>query len=145
MTRTILRTDHETQFDWPPTVFLQGGTDGVVFRKDGSSYRTAFVEANPAGTFLRGEGATVGEAEAACWEQYLTWVFCDNPRDGSDMRGRWHGPYERRQYTNGSGYCTRCGTWMTKVFEPLPEDPNREPTIIEQLLTALMDEDEDSK
>lgn len=144
MSRIIARTDHETQYPWPPSVFLQGGTSGVVFRKDWSTYQTAFVEAAPAGTFLRGEGATVAEAEADCWEQYLRYVHCDNDRTKPPYGQPWHGPYERRQYTNGSGFCTRCGIWMNRVLPVLPDDPNREPGILEQLFTALANEDEET-
>lgn len=118
MARTIENTTTEAQHDWPSNVFIQGRERGVVYGGPGGSYQTAFFEAFPGGTFLRGEGATLAEAEEGCWEQYQRFLNCDGKRE----RGEWHGPYERRQYRNGAGFCTRCGTWMTKVLMPLPEE-----------------------
>ena len=127
MKRIIENTRHEAQYSWPEEVFIQGGDIGVGYAGE-NSYRTAFVEAFPGNTFLRGEGRTIIEAEDACWKKYLTWRDCD----GS---GNKHGPYERRQYRNGAGFCTRCGTWMSKVFESLPEEqnPKRGRTLVEQV------------
>ena len=76
------------------------------------SYRTAFVEAFP-GTFLRGEGETIAEAEDACWAQYERLAAC--PHDQG---------FDRRSYVNGSGFCRRCGIWFpprVTGFDPLPE------------------------
>ncbi|MDQ0376564.1 hypothetical protein [Amycolatopsis thermophila] len=126
--REIQRTGELTRHPWPADVFLQGGRSGLVFKGDGT-YRTAFVEAFPAGTFLRGEGATVAEAEDAAWRKYQRLAACPAHPD--------HGPFERRKYRNGSGFCTHCGTWFSGVLPPLPEDPNRTPSRLEQLLNAV--------
>jgi hypothetical protein len=136
--RMIKNTRHAVQHPWPEDVYLQGGGHGLVFSSDGNDYTTAFVEAFPGSTFLRGEGPTVAEAEDAAWKQFLVWRDCD----GS---GQPHGPYERRQYRNGAGFCTRCGIWMNKVFEPLPEDPDRKPSRLEQFLTAIVSKDDSPK
>lgn len=105
---TELTTEH-TRHPWPEGMFIQGGKSGVVFNNDGSSYRTAFVEAFP-DTFLRGEGATIAEAEDACWAKYQHLISCPaHPQ---------HGPFEARNYTNGAGFCTQCGAWFSKVCEP---------------------------
>ncbi|MFJ4902821.1 hypothetical protein [Streptomyces sp. NPDC088727] len=114
MTRIIKNTTTTAQHDWPEDVFIQGGEHGVVFGGPDGAYQTAFFEAFPTGTFLRGEGSTLAEAEDKCWTQYQTFTACDGKGP--------HGPFERRNYTNGAGFCTRCGIWMSKVFEPLPED-----------------------
>jgi hypothetical protein len=107
---------------------VQGGEKGIVFsRSQGRSYTTAFVEAFPDGTFLRGEGATIADAENDCWRQYNLLLSCGE-----------HGPYERRHYTNGSGYCTKCGTWFSNVLKPLPT-PEREQTDWEKSFWATMD------
>lgn len=106
----IKNTEHETTHPWPEGIFIQGGGSGLVFSgKD--SYTTAFVEVCPEGTFLRGEGATIGEAEDAAWAKYQTWINCDGT-------GEPHGPWEARHYENGAGYCTRCGVWAPSVLEP---------------------------
>jgi hypothetical protein len=134
MERLIKHTQHVAQHPWPEDVYLQGGGHGLVFSNDGNDYITAFVEAFPGQTFLRGEGKTVAEAEDSAWKQYLRYRNCD----GNLKFGEWHGPYERRQYRNGAGFCTRCGIWMNKVFEPLPEDPNRKPSRLEKFLQAVV-------
>lgn len=126
MTRMIKNTRHEAQHPWPEDVFVQGGNVGLVFTGEGG-YRTSFVEAFPGGTFLRGEGKDVAAAEDSCWKQYQRYVSCDG--------GGEHGPFEARQYTNGAGFCTKCGTWMSKVLPEIPEEerPPREPTMLDRL------------
>jgi hypothetical protein len=118
--RSIRNTDYVSRLPWPDAVELQGGKRGFVFCADGSpTYETAFVEAF-CGTFLRGEGKTIAEAEDACWSQFITMMACPSAPD--------HGPFEARQYTNGAGYCARRGAWFPKVLspsDPLP-DPARE-------------------
>lgn len=110
--RLIANTEVVARHPWPDDVQVQGGECGLVFvRGTGDSYTTAFVEASPGGTFLRGEGATVEEAEDACWAKYQKVLACDGT-------GRPHGPFEPRHYENGSGFCTRCGAWFTNVCEP---------------------------
>ncbi|MFE6000344.1 hypothetical protein ACFQ6C_26345 [Streptomyces sp. NPDC056454] len=119
MTRIIKNTTTPAQHDWPEDVLIQGGEHGVVFGGP-RAYQTAFFEAFPGDTFLRGEGKTLAEAEDSCWKQYQRFANCDGSGE--------HGPYERREYRNGAGFCTKCGTWMSNVFEPLPDlprDPNR--------------------
>jgi len=147
MTRVIRNTTTEAQHDWPEDVFIQGGERGVVLGGPNGAYQTAFFEAfpqDPRSGFMRGEGKTLAEAEESAWRQYQVWLNCDNT-------GQGHGPYERRQYRNGAGFCTRCGIWMSKVFEPLPDEdePGRkrslaervfvdqEPEAIEEVLTTM--------
>jgi hypothetical protein len=127
--RMIKNTRHAAQHPWPESVYVQGGDHGVVFSRDRDPYQTAFVEAFPGDTFLRGEGATIAEAEDKCWKQFLRWRDCD----GS---GQGHGPYERRQYRNGAGFCTRCGIWMNRVFPELPEDPERPKNLLEKAFSG---------
>lgn len=109
----ILRTGEQARYPWPDGMLVQGGKSGAVFTPNGN-YRTAFVEAFPPGTFLRGEGKTVAEAETACWEKYQAVLVCSG--------GGEHGPYEPRHYTNGAGYCTKCGSWFSGVCEPSREN-----------------------
>ena len=111
----IRNTDTEAKHPWPETVHVQGGARGVVFRPaaSGGAYTTAFVEASPVngGTFIRGEGQTITEAETRAWEKYRRWEEC------SDGTGK-HGPWESRGYQNGAGFCTKCGSWGSRVLEP---------------------------
>lgn len=126
--RLIENTLHVARHPWPADVFVQGGDHGVVFSRNRDPYQTAFVEAFPGSTFLRGEGATISEAEDKCWARYQRYLNCD----GKLEQGQWHGPYERRTYRNGAGFCTLCGIWMNKVLPPLPEDPDRQPSLLEK-------------
>lgn len=117
--------------------FIQCGGDGVVFTQHSMEevltdplkqigaitgvlseeksplelpyYRTAFFEAFPRNpnTFIRGEGKTVEEAEADCWNQYQKYFECDHPS------------FEPRDYTNGAGHCTKCGLWFPSVIDPI--------------------------
>ena len=106
----ILRTGVQTRHPWPEGLFIQGGKKGIPSNPQGDDDWTAFVEVSPPGTFLRGEGKTVAEAEDVCWARYQTMVGCPaHPQ---------HGPFEARSYTNGAGFCTQCGTWFSRVCEP---------------------------
>lgn len=84
--------------------FVQGGTGGFVFRRDGESYRTAFVECSVPGTFIRGEGATLAEADDAAFAKLQAYLSCGAHE------------WEPRGYTNGGGFCTRCGQFGSRVF-----------------------------
>lgn len=132
MTRIIRNTTAEAQHDWPEDIFIQGGERGVVLGGPTGAYQTAFFEAfpeDPRSGFMRGEGKTLAEAEEKAWEQYQVWLCCDGKGPQP------HGPYERRQYRNGAGFCTRCGIWMSQVFEPLPEEdhPERKRSLAERV------------
>jgi hypothetical protein len=128
--RLIANTTEAMRHPWPEDCLVQGGSSGVVFR-EGAPYRTAFVEAFP-GTFLRGEGKTITEAEDACWAKYEILAAC--PHDQG---------FSRRDYVNGSGFCNRCGTWFGHAvtgFDPLPEyyKPNRRPSLMERAFSGDM-------
>lgn len=103
--RIIRNTRVRMQQAWPAGMHVQGGDMGLVVKQDGQSYKTAFVEAFPTGTFLRGEGTTITEAETFCWEKYQRWIGCDPHQ------------WETRGYKNGSGFCKKCGQFGSKVFD----------------------------
>ena len=93
---------------WPEQCYVQWGGGGLVLRKDGGHYSTAFFEAFPgdnAGGFIRGEGVTVADAEASAFAQYQRHVGCAH---------RWC----RKGYDNGGGFCAHCGAFKT-VFRPI--------------------------
>lgn len=125
---------------WPEEdCFVQCGKGGVVFKKGGleevlaepaegivktlaasvvpesdQHYTTAFFEAfptTPMSTFLRGEGKTVEEAEAATWAQYEKMCAC--PADHTVESS-----FEKRNYTNGLGWCKTCRISKSKAFAP---------------------------
>lgn len=86
------------------TISVQGGATGVVIVRDGPGYTTAFVECFPAGSFLRGQGSTVEEADDACWAKLQAYLRCP----GHD--------WEPRQYRNGSGICALCSQYGHDVL-----------------------------
>lgn len=128
MSRTIENTQYQMGYDWPEDIKVQGGDRGLVFAKSGS-YRTAFVEAFPRGTFLRGEGPSLAEAEKDCWRQWNKMQACIQ-----------HGKWDRRHYRNGSAYCGNCGTWFSSVLPELSEDPEREAHFLEKILRGDVEE-----
>jgi hypothetical protein len=109
-------------------VLVQGGSSGLVLSREGGHYKTTFVEAFPHNGFIRGEGATLQEAESSAWSQYVRQMSCEQS-PGHE--------FERRHYTNGCGICKHCGAFRSEVFDALPYDSNREPGLIEQLLDRL--------
>lgn len=121
--------ENEPKCAWPDDCMVQWGDSGVVLREadKGGSYRTAFFEAFPRNpnTFIRGEGATVGDAEASAFAKFQKYQACDGHE------------FERRGYTNGAGFCKHCGFFGSKAFEPIPEDPNRQAGPLEKFLLAL--------
>jgi hypothetical protein len=128
--RLIEHTQEPMRHPWPADCMVQGGAAGVVFR-EGGTYRTAFVEAFP-GTFLRGEGKTIAEAEDACWAKYEVLAACPHNQG-----------FDRRDYVNGAGFCRRCGTWFgSRVtgFDPLPEyyEKSSQPSLMERAFLGDM-------
>jgi len=97
-------SEYETKYDWG--FFCQSGTGGIVFSASGN-YTTAFFEAFPRqpSCFIRGEGATVEEAEQQAWEQWQKIQGCEHEM-------------ERRNRKDGYGYCKHC-SYSAMVFEPL--------------------------
>lgn len=105
----IKNTTVEAAHPWPEGTFVQGGAQGVVFRsvERGGNYRTAFVEVVPdGGGFIRGEGATIPEAETAAWEKFQRRIACPGHE------------FEPRGYKNGAGFCKHCNAFSGKVFTP---------------------------
>jgi len=95
-------------YEWPESCFAQCGEGGLVLSKK-ESYRTAFFEAFPRDpdTYIRGEGKSVQLAEKSAWDK---WVKI---RDCKDHE------FERRNYTNGLGFCKHCGMSKSEAFDPL--------------------------
>lgn len=125
--RMIRNTSEPMRCDWPAGTFVQGGSRGVVFGGADGPYRTAFVEAFPDSTFLRGEGSTIEEAERACWARYQALRSCPTYPA--------HGPWDRRSYRNGSAYCGGCGGWFPNRVTGLAELPDEgaKPSMLERV------------
>lgn len=85
---------------WPDDCMVQWG-NGLI-------PRNPFFEAFPKGTFIRGDGATIEEAERKAFAQYLSEFECDHvwgrKRPGGDT------------YTNGAGWCRKCKAFRSRMF-----------------------------
>lgn len=115
--RRIAHTDgYEARLPWPPDAKIQGGARGIVLsRAPGKTYRTAFVEAFLAGTFIRGEGETLEKAEDDCWEKYQRVLHCPGPTGEHEYAP--HPPNNPENlYRNGAGFCRHCGSFQPDVF-----------------------------
>lgn len=98
---------HAPSPDWPEDCHVQWGGSGLVIRREGGTYGTAFFEAFPAeGGFFRGEGSDLAAAEADCLAKYEKFTRCDHL-------------WGRGRYTSGGAICRRCGSFMTR-FKPIP-------------------------
>ena len=102
--RTTFGKDYDCKYEWD--CFCQAGGQGIVFTKH-DCYNTAFFEAFPTkpNCFLRGEGATIEEAEEKCWQKYQKVISCNHEM-------------ERRHRTDGYAYCKHCD-YSARIFEPL--------------------------
>lgn len=119
---------HTPACAWPENCYIQWGGRGVSLRRkeEGGSYMTAFFEAFPRNpdTFIRGEGATVAEAEQSAFDKLTRYQACSGHE------------FERRGYTNGAGFCKHCGMFKSKAFEPLPETEEQK-SLFQQMMAKL--------
>lgn len=101
--------DYSPACAWPEDTYVQWGGQGVVLGP--KPYRTAFFEAFPTdkenvGGFIRGEGASIAEAEAAAFVKFERQSGCDH------LWGREH-------YTNGGQLCRRCRAFRSGFLPPV--------------------------
>ncbi len=92
------------QKPWPESCFVQCGDSGVVLSVKGN-YRTAFFEAFP-DTFIRGEGATVEDAEDKAWAAHQRHLACAGHE--FDRRG-----------DSEHGTCRHCGLFKSHILKPV--------------------------
>jgi len=105
--QTYRTEGHTPSPDWPADCRVQWGGSGLVLRRGGGAYGTAFFEAFPTeGGFFRGEGADIATAEADCLVRYQRFALCDHL-------------WGRGKYINGGAICRRCGAFMTR-FHDIP-------------------------
>ena len=115
----IKNTQEVTQQDWATLLnnnlegfFVQGGGKGLVINRKGDNYTTAFVEVHHANFgFIRGEGATIADAELSAWNKASVVMQCEKIKETGEHE------YETRGYTNGAGICVSCNHFGTEVFD----------------------------
>ena len=95
--------DYEPVQPWPEDCTVQWG-HGII-------PATPFFEAFPTGTFIRGEGSTIAEAEAKAFAKFSKEEQCDHQwgrqRPGRDL------------YGNGAGWCQKCSAFRSNMFKPI--------------------------
>ncbi|MCC3299420.1 hypothetical protein [Arthrobacter caoxuetaonis] len=88
-------------------IYVQGGNGIVIGFKDPAPARhTSFVECFPDGAFIRGEGASVAEADEQCWSKLRAYLDCPGHEW---VPVRPDGP---------AGTCSRCQTRRSDAFTP---------------------------
>lgn len=112
--RSTFSPSFVSQYDWGDDCYLQCGDKGLVISsQQKKSYCTAFVEAFPKihglGTFIRGEGANVLEAETKCWEKYQRYLACP--------QHEWTRTVHGTERTDGYAKCLNCGL-SAKALKP---------------------------
>ncbi len=101
----MLRPDptYKPHRPWPAECTVQWG--------HGIAPATPFFEAFLPGTFIRGEGRTIAEAEDRAFDQYAGEQTCRHlwgrQRPGRDL------------YLNGAGWCRRCSAFRSEMFRPV--------------------------
>ena len=126
--------ENEPKKPWPEDTVVQWGVGGLVFRDEdkGGNYVTAFFEAFPKDpdTFIRGEGATVAEAEENAFAQFEKYLACPGHE------------FERRGYINGAGFCKHCDLFAGSIFEELPVPVDHKPSKLEKFFNTLFELDD---
>ena len=93
--------DYTPTCDWPEDCMVQWG-HGII-------PAVPFFEAFPQGTFIRGEGKDIAEAEARAFAQWRRDQGC------AHLWGRLH-PSGKVTYTNGAAWCCKCGGFRSRMF-----------------------------
>ncbi|MBI1682336.1 hypothetical protein [Caulobacter hibisci] len=95
--------DYHPMCGWPDDCMVQWG-HGII-------PSTPFFEAFPAGTFIRGEGETIEAAERQAFAKWEADRNCDHRWGRARSAGN--------TYTNGAGWCRRCGAFRSSMFAPV--------------------------
>lgn len=95
--------DFEPACPWPDDCMVQWG-HGII-------PAVPFFEAFPPGTFIRGEGADIAEAERKAFAQFESEFLCAH-HWGRHLEGRG-------TYLNGAGFCRKCGAFRGTMFREI--------------------------
>lgn len=93
-----VKCDHELQFDWPNGTILV-----PHIRKDGFNFE---IYSQDPDSYFSGWGDNFKEAEEKGWKKFQAYRNCDQH------------DFERRDYTNGVGFCKKCNLFKSKAFLP---------------------------
>lgn len=110
--------DYPTFYDWRTSegmeIGIQCGEKGIVISRKGDNYLTAFFEAFPDihgyGTFIRGEGKNLKEAEESAWQKYQKRLNCPKHEFSREVNGKHR--------SDGYGICIHCGLTSSEALEP---------------------------
>jgi hypothetical protein len=93
------------KYPWPDDCKVQCG---------GSEKRGYFIESYPQlpSTMIRSDSKiSIEDAEQKAWNKYQSYLNCPSNHSNPDN-------FEKRDYTNGVGFCKQCGLFASKMFEP---------------------------
>lgn len=102
--------DYSPRHNWPGETLVQWGRSGLVLGR--SPYMTAFFEAFPdetassSGGFIRGEGASLEEAEDKAYAKFTREAQC-------------HHLWGRETYDNGGQLCRHCRAFRCGHVKPI--------------------------
>lgn len=91
------KREYSCQHNWSEKASLQCGSKGVVLKKEGGGYSTAFFEVFYGENFIRGEGETIETAENQAYIQYEKLLNCPQHK------------FEPEQRNPRNGVCSCCG------------------------------------
>ena len=97
--------DYSPRCPWPSNTTVQWG-NGII-------PAVAFFEAFVPGTFIRGEGKDIAEAEQKAFDQLRKEITCNHHWGRTRRNGE--------VYTNGAGWCRKCNAFRSKMFKPIVE------------------------
>lgn len=98
---------YEPACAWPDDCMVQWG-HGIV-------PAAPFFEAFPKGTFIRGEGETIADAERSAFAQYQRDLACNHHWG----RTRYYADGRSTLYHNGAAFCCKCGGFRGRMFRPI--------------------------
>lgn len=100
-------TEYSPECAWPEECMVQWG-HGLV-------PAVPFFEAFPAGSFIRGEGDTIADAERDAFAQYQRDMGCRH------IWGRHRPGTKDHTYTNGAAFCRKCGGFRSGMFPEIKQ------------------------
>jgi len=103
---------------WPDRTMVQWGGHGIVLGGEEKARTTAFFEAFPedgSAGFIRGEGASIEEAEASAHRQWSRHAACLNSGGHRWCRTQIGRNGKTQTWLNGGSSCRKCGAFQTMM------------------------------
>lgn len=105
--------------EWPNDISLQCGDKGIVLKKKGGGYATAFFEVLTKDDFIRGEGEDLIKAEEKAFEKLMKIKNCHEhkyERKGDSVDAECYlCNHKEKKYFPPAGKCSTCGKEHTAL------------------------------